>query len=585
MTRLATSLLLLASLTAASPALGQLTDVAPHVPPDYNGYLPPARGQSWNDPVFGTSIRRLSDAVASPNNADGGNLTWVMNEYSTMSAYNADRTRFILQHDSYFGLYDAAGNHLRDLPWEVHAGSEPRWSRASANLLYFVAGNRLKRLDVASGATSVVRTFGEYGAISGHGESDIGFGGDALVLAGDARHVFVYTIATDTKSPVLDTGSHSFNSLYLTPDGNVLVSYYPTGSSRWSGIELYDRDLVFRRQVARVGGHMDVTRDADGSEVLVWNSSADPSPICDNGIVKVELADGAQSCALALDWSLAVHVSCPDSGGWCIVSTYAPGEPDPGLGWPAYTNELLRVKLDGSEVRRLAHHRSRAANGYNYSPRATVSRDGSRLVFASNFNLQQIQGRPADYSDAYLIQLAGGAPAPPPVPPPGGGGGTGGGGGNPLPPSGGGRVEEDSPAATWSGSWFENVAGGHSGGSARMAMDPGSKVKVTFRGTGIRWIGYRDEWSGIARVRLDGRLRGTVDTYASPARAQQVLFSIDGLVDGPHVLEVIATGNAGPQSDGAWVWADAFEIVVGRGGGTGGSGSGALETTFVILPP
>ena len=118
MTRLVTSLLLL-TLIAASPAFGQLTDTAPHVPPDYNGFQPPARGQSYTDPVFGTSIQRLSDAVSSPNNADGGNLTWVMNEYSTMTAFNADRSRFILQHDSYFGLYDGNGNHLGDLPWDL----------------------------------------------------------------------------------------------------------------------------------------------------------------------------------------------------------------------------------------------------------------------------------------------------------------------------------------------------------------------------------------------------------------------------------------------------------------------------------
>jgi hypothetical protein len=79
---------------------------------------------------------------------------------------------------------------------------------------------------------------------------------------------------------------------------------------------------------------MDVTRDTDGSEVLVWTNSADPSPICDNGVVKVRLADARQTCLVELDWSLGVHISCPDDAGGCLVGTYAPGDPDPGIGWP-----------------------------------------------------------------------------------------------------------------------------------------------------------------------------------------------------------------------------------------------------------
>jgi hypothetical protein len=94
------------------------------------------------------------------------------------------------------------------------------------------------------------------------------------------------------------------------------------------------------------------------------------------------------------------------------VGTYAPGDPNPASGWPAYTNELLRVRLDGSATERLAHHRSRPFDGYNYTPRASVSRDGSKLVFSSNYGLQEILGRADDYSDAYLMQLGGGGVPP-----------------------------------------------------------------------------------------------------------------------------------------------------------------------------
>jgi len=43
----------------------------------------------------------------------------------------------------------------RDLPFEIHAGSEPRWARANNSTLYYIKGNALKRYDVASGAKAV----------------------------------------------------------------------------------------------------------------------------------------------------------------------------------------------------------------------------------------------------------------------------------------------------------------------------------------------------------------------------------------------------------------------------------------------
>ncbi|MCP4246626.1 MAG: hypothetical protein GY778_06220, partial [bacterium] len=225
-----------------------------------------------------------------------------------------------------------------------------------------------------------------------------------FVFIGDNREVFIYEISSGSKSAVFDTGGRGMDALYITPDDNVLVGWDGGGNGRYTGNELFDRNMQFLGQLTPIGGHQDVGRDSNGDEVLVWNNSADPDPICNNGIVKVRISDGHQTCLLSLDWSLALHISAPDNNGWVYVATYAPGDPNP-LGnspWPAYTNEILQVAMDGSEVRRLAHHRSRPFNGYNYTPRASVSRDGSKLVFGSNFGMQQ-NGYPREYADAYMI--------------------------------------------------------------------------------------------------------------------------------------------------------------------------------------
>jgi hypothetical protein len=413
--------------------LAAASDSAVHRPPLYDTFVPPALGASFADPAFGTSIRRLSDARNMPDNAGAGVLGFVSTEYPTATPFSNGNRWLILQHQSYFALYDGNGTYVRDLPFAVHAASEPRWSRRDPNLLYYVAGNDLMKLDVATDTTGLVHSFAEYAAIRGRGESDISQDGDHFVFAGDElpgrttpgvanRFVFVYEISTDTKGPVLDTLGHPFDNLYIAANNAVVIGWIPNGTGRFRGVELFNRKMKFQRQLARALGHMHLTRDTKGASVLLWTNSNDATPLagCQNGIVKVRLADARQTCLLQLDWSLAVHITAPDGNGWAFVETYAPSNPSPySAGWTAYTNEIVQLKLDGSEARRLVHHRSRPFDSYVYQPRASVSRDGNKLVFTSNHNLQAILGYPTLYSDAYLVNVPGAAsqsPTPTPAP-------------------------------------------------------------------------------------------------------------------------------------------------------------------------
>jgi PKD repeat protein len=546
-----------------------LTDNGVHQPANYYGFVPPAKGGSYVDSVFGTSIKRITDARNTTNDASGGTLEMIVNEYSTMSAFNLDSTRLILQHYGYFALYDGNGNFIKNLPFET---GEPRWSRQDPRVVYYVAGNSLKSWNSESGQIATLRTFSEYSRISGHGESDICFDGNHFVFAGDSRQIFVYEIGSNTKGPVLDTGGRGFDSLYIAPDDWVTVTWLPVGTSRYNGIELFDRNMNFQRQLTRAGGHMDVTRDTDGSPVLVWANAADPTPVCDNGIVKVRFSNAQQTCLISFDWSLAHHTSAPDGNGWAFVETYAYYDPNPYTGnWPAYTDEVVQIKLDGSEKRRLLHHRSRPLNSYWYTPRVSVNRDGSKLVYSSNYGLQQILGYNTEYSDVYLVDVPGaGTPSPSPTPTP-----------TPTPaptptpsasptpspsspPSGTPvRIQQNHSSVSYtpaSGEWFDNNLSSHSGGSAVLAMTAGSRATLTFVGTGASWIGYRDAWAGVARVYVDGVFKGNVDTSISGAQSQAVLYSVSGLASGTHTLAIEATGTAGAASTAAWVWVDAFDI-------------------------
>lgn len=360
----------------------------------------PAVG-SFRDEVFNTEIVRLSDALKTADDAsgDGRKLEWINNEYSTQHIFSRSGKYFILQHGSYFALYDGVTNKfLKNLPFSISASTEPRWYNET---LLFLSGNALMQYDVSTTSISEFAKFAEYAIIRGRGESDTCFDGNHMIFVGDDRFIFTFTLNTRTKNAVLDATGKSFDSLYLAcPSGGFIVFWNQRGTARFNGLELFDLNGNFVRQLTTVGGHMDIAYEK-GESVLIWTNSNELAPICPNGIVKVTMS-GVQTCLFSLDWSLAVHIA--GTKDYAIVTTYSPVS----SAWPVYRDEILRIRLSGGLVERLVHHRSKPFNTYNWQPKACVSFDGTKIVFASNFGT----ALPTNYVDSYLINLSTTTPAP-----------------------------------------------------------------------------------------------------------------------------------------------------------------------------
>ena len=130
-----------------------------------------------------------------------------------------------------------------------------------------------------------------------------------------------------------------------------------------------------------------------------------------------------------------------------------------------------------------------------------------------------------------------------------------------LPAATVGRIENDNPGVTYTGIWYPNMHAMHSGGTAVLAVGAGSAISLNFNGTGIAWLAYRDEWSGLARVLLDGELKSTIDTYLLPGQARTAAYRVEGLTPGNHSLTIEVTGTHNQRSGGAWVWLDAFDVM------------------------
>src|SRR2546421_171354 len=119
------------------------------------------------------------------------------------------------------------------------------------------------------------------------------------------------------------------------------------------------------------------------------------------------------------------------------------------------------------------------------------------------------------------------------------------------------------PSLVYTGSWFTNNSSVHSGASARMAVDAGARLMYSFSGTAVKWIGYRDPYSGIAHVFIDGVMQQRIDTYSAATAAQTTIFTAQNLPAGPHVLIIEVRGEKNPSSGGAWIWIDALETAAG----------------------
>ncbi len=126
--------------------------------------------------------------------------------------------------------------------------------------------------------------------------------------------------------------------------------------------------------------------------------------------------------------------------------------------------------------------------------------------------------------------------------------------------AGAGMAQQTDVAANYSGHWFQQSGAQYSGGSVNLAVDPGARVDFSFNGAAVTWIGYRDEWSGIAQVMLDNVSQGAIDTYLTPSQAQTATYSLSGLSPGNHILSIVATGTHSAASAGSWIWVDGFQV-------------------------
>lgn len=410
----------------------------------------PAPKTVFSDPAFGTLLVRVGDPKS---------LGWnqLRPEYSQLQAWNASMSMLLLNTTVIVDAQDYKILHKVDWGWPA-SGNALRWSPVEPLALYYLGGGvsgcpgaalMRYRLIVSStpvqGQRELVRCFPEYTSFDKNASfeemSDDGrFIGLLGVRTDRTREAFVYDVYAGTKHSVLNVGTTGMEWISPSPSGKyVIINWGGGGDARKKGVEAFDIEMRYLGKVATGHGHSDLARDRDGSEWYVDYSPDNYTGVTGPFIKKNRIPDGydahrrGDTAAIVplveIDWSHSIHISCRAiKSGWCVVGTYGGF----GNGRQPFEREIFKVYLDSVKdaphVDRLAQHRSKTAASeadgcsvisYWAQPHATVSPNGARVLFGSNWGRICESGEPVD---AFIIAVPTVTAPPdrkPPLPPKG----------------------------------------------------------------------------------------------------------------------------------------------------------------------
>jgi len=420
-----------------------------------------------SDPAFGTVITRITGDTGTPLYSVAG--TWgadARHAYSKQQPWNADGTLLVVQNrgsgtpskvfldgTTYLPRFGpCAGDPLYDYRWHP--------ARAHANTMINVnsAGTELMWYDVVT--CTKTRSWplpitASYGIGSGEGNPSndgrfvcIANASQMVVVDMDpappyapwpARRVGpVCALLPCGVNPSNPSGDCRIGNISISPSGRYVDVKFSASSDTTQDLHrIYEVDpatlalhphpmdvsaLRCGSFNARADGwtfplkHADMALDPfDGNEdVLIGGRSCPGSSI--GHVVKVRLKDGKVTALTSPSNEPSFqHASARnlDRPGWVYVGFYrAVGK--------KFSDEIVAVKLDGSgSVERYAHKRSTESGCYRCESHPVPSRDGRRILFASNWaaDCGGLCGASSDIKD-YVVSLPVGAVAADFGPPP-----------------------------------------------------------------------------------------------------------------------------------------------------------------------
>ncbi len=380
------------------PDVQLVFDQMPNIPKP--AYLSPI-----TDPTFGSIVTRISDQAVFNAHTSGMSP---YHAYAKVQTWNSDGTKILLA--GWPGaLLDGETYEVIGDVWPP--GGHYTWANTNPNIVIGsnnpnYDGNCIAQTDVNTNVTSLVHCFSEYEFVS-HGAGEGNISNDDRYMAlqcrkpNGAMEIACYDFVTNTKVSSMSAPVWP-NNVTMTQSGNyVIVQWDVHGTGPAQGTWAYNRsDMSPVRNLAPQGGsHFDYGYDTQGNEVMAGPASGTRQIIMvriDNGAVTNLLADNQMS------WY--IHISCRnlDRPGWAYLTEFA--DPNTQTFKPNY-QKIFAVKLDpnandNAVTETFAHvHHSPHVN-YQRSPFGTPNRDGSKVMFRSDW-----MGNSSSEINAYVAHM------------------------------------------------------------------------------------------------------------------------------------------------------------------------------------
>lgn len=373
----------------------------------------PAAGGSVTDAAFGIAQTRVVQTEG------------LRHEYSRIDPFNNDRTLILLAlipsgewrvYRTNSVPYDQSGNLVRTLDL-----AEPRWDPSDANLIWGLRDFQIVTINVQSGDETTVKDFAQDPTIApiltanpdlyritmkDEGESSTDKRYWAFMLQGTADDYRPRYLLTWDRQQDLVIGTWTIpldesriDWVGMSPLGNwvVIGADWDNGGGK-AGMVITDRQFSQFHQIDYNAGHSDVGLDSEGNEVIVLQSnrtdSVDMLPLSPStkpidtgesyeGTGRVQVIRLFYDSSSPLGLNSGIHISC-NAPGWCVVSTFTePGLPEQN--WLDRTITLARLDSDQPRVFHLAKVHG-TSGAYWEETHASITRDGSRVVWATNWN-------------------------------------------------------------------------------------------------------------------------------------------------------------------------------------------------------
>ena len=353
----------------------------------------PAYLESYEDPVFGTKVTRITgNPDAGIPNVNGKWAKVARHHYSKDAAWNCDQSLL------YLAIHQGRPNRLF-LDGENYAvrftrhnrpGREMRWHPQRPDIMVYVRDNAIGYWDVRKDTTEVIVTFPGYCEFRiGPWEGNLSLDGRLIVVVGmkgKDRIAFAYDLEQKQKYPDLVLNDVTIDWVSVSASGKYIVlnGEIDGGKDRTQVYDLAGNKTTELWEKYGRPSHYDLTIDENGDDIAVGVSKSKPDV---GRVIKRRLRDG--KVTVLTSGGYAGHTSTRNvrRPGWAYVTYQGRGS-----AWPPYWDEVVAVKLDGSmTAERIAHLHTKRID-YLTEAHAVPSPDGKRVLWASNW--ESANGRP-----------------------------------------------------------------------------------------------------------------------------------------------------------------------------------------------